>query len=339
MVVLGCVIVFVVIFAAAAYSFKTPSDLPKASQARVEKVENEVNWRCGDVEWTPLVSDTLLDEETEIQTGDKGRLNLQFAEGSTVEVKPGSEIKLESLHDPTNQLLIWILLNQGEISVRIAPFPSYRGFSVDTEAAMFIIDEGVPRFSVKQDTKSGLTTLAVEEGVVIIQPENPELQSINLGAGEQISLNSKKMGPIVAVGSPPSLEEPKELVHRQLDLGPLQQVCEMAEGEGQKEICGTWLWDLKAQAFNATWQNGAKAVLKVEKMSDGEIVLTRRDLSGTSEGLTARYVGRNAGDAIEGDVPIQLLAGTVTWEFNGSTSTGTWRARSPFFLGLGEVKK
>ncbi len=128
-------------------------------------------------------------------------------------------------------------------------------------------------------------------------------------------------------------EESKEIGFRLPDLGQIQE-CETLEG--QQEICGTWTWDRKAQAFNATWQNGATAVLKVEKMEGGEIVLMRRDLSGPSVGLSVRYFGFNAGSTIEGDVAIQLLKGTILGGSPGSPSGGTWHARSHFLLDLGQ---
>ncbi len=128
-------------------------------------------------------------------------------------------------------------------------------------------------------------------------------------------------------------EESKELGFRLLDLGQIQE-CETLEGS--QEICGTWAWDRKTQAFNATWQNGVTAELKVEKMESGEIVLLRRNLSGPFVGSSVRYFGFNAGSTIEGDVAVQLLKGTIIGGSPGSPSGGTWHARSHFLLDLGQ---
>ena len=128
------------------------------------------------------------------------------------------------------------------------------------------------------------------------------------------------------------LRVPAKRPHKLLDLGQMQ-VCE--SGKAEKEICGTWTWDFKAQAFNARSQDGVTATLKVEKIGGGQIVLIRRDLSGPSAGLVARYTAHQTGEEFEGDVPVQLLQGTVTWESHGSTSNGTWRARAHYYLDLG----
>jgi hypothetical protein len=53
------------------------------------------------------------------------------------------------------------------------------------------------------------------------------------------------------------------------------------------------------------------------------VVLTRYDSTGTSAGLSARYLGQLNGNKIEN--------GVVTWTWNGNTWSGTWRA------GIGNV--
>ncbi len=81
------------------------------------------------------------------------------------------------------------------------------------------------------------------------------------------------------------------------------------------EICGTWT--RMGDQFNAQWDNGASAMLYVERWDNGAVVLTRHDTVGSSAGLTARYEGRCTGNHVEG---------TVTWTWNGSTWSGTWSA-------------
>lgn len=81
------------------------------------------------------------------------------------------------------------------------------------------------------------------------------------------------------------------------------------------EICGTWT--RMDDHFNAQWDNGASAVLYVERWDKGAVVFTRQDTKGSSAGLTARYEGRCMGNHAEG---------TVTWTWNGSKWSGTWSA-------------
>ena len=82
------------------------------------------------------------------------------------------------------------------------------------------------------------------------------------------------------------------------------------------EICGTWT--LEGDHFNADWDNGATATIKVEKWDTTGVVLTRYDSTGSSAGLSARYEGQLNGNTIEN--------GVVTWTWNDNTWSGTWRA-------------
>jgi hypothetical protein len=81
------------------------------------------------------------------------------------------------------------------------------------------------------------------------------------------------------------------------------------------EICGTWT--LQGSHINAVWNNGAKATLNVEQFDNNGVVITHQDTVGTSAGLTARYEGRPIGNHVEG---------SVTWNWNGTTWSGTWKA-------------
>jgi hypothetical protein len=82
------------------------------------------------------------------------------------------------------------------------------------------------------------------------------------------------------------------------------------------EICGTWT--MEGNHINAVWNNGATATLNVESWSPAGAVLTRYDSGGSSAGLSARYEGQITGNKIEN--------GKVTWNWKGSTWSGTWKA-------------
>lgn len=297
----------------------------------MEKSSNQVLLLKSDKTWQPLASQQQLNEGATIQTGFDGTLQLRLDEGTLLTVEPSSSIVLDTLHDTQNQPLILISLKQGKIDVQMAPYQTYRSVTIGTELAAVIVYEGSPTFAVRYD--QGIATVGVKQGSVTIQPDNSDLSSTNVNEGEQVSFNSKKIGPIVAVGAPPSLEEPKELSYRIMELGHLEE-CEIPEGG--KELCGSWSWNRKTQKFDAEWANGAKGELAVEKMNNGELVLLRRDLSGPTAGLTARYSGQNAGNEITGDVVQALLKGTVTWEYHQTTTKGTWQAKSDYMLDLGE---
>ena len=86
---------------------------------------------------------------------------------------------------------------------------------------------------------------------------------------------------------------------------------------GNRTYIADWSYDKDHKRFQGRWTNGSEAVLKVKKLDQKRIVLTRTDKEGMTAGLTARYVGRESGN---------LVKGTVEWTFNGETTHGTWQA-------------
>jgi hypothetical protein len=300
------------------------------SAIKIESSENQVQWKQGDQSWQPMSFSHSLQEKMKVQTGETGTLLLRFGEGSRVKLEESTIIEIKSLHDPKNQPLINLSLEQGEMRVEIAAYDSYRSFLVTTPFSMLIASDGAPTFTVLQ--KDNLTTLAVKKnGNVTVQVDNPALQSIMVHPGEQISLNASKMGPLVVAGAPPSLEEPKELHYRLLELGQMQE-CETPEGK--KETCGTWSWNREKQQYDATWGDGTKGVLKVQQMSDGKLILNRQDELKGSSVLTAEYTGHDAGTKMIGDVAFQQLEGTVIWHDQGERIQGNWNATSSYFFNL-----
>lgn len=86
-------------------------------------------------------------------------------------------------------------------------------------------------------------------------------------------------------------------------------------------LCGVLTWDPSRRVFTAHWGNGAIATLTLVEYDDCGIVLERNDLTGSSRGLTARYVGRRQGNTV---------AGTVTWWWSAWSANpevhGVWNA-------------
>jgi hypothetical protein len=242
---------------------------------------------------------------------------------------PRTAVKLDALRNAYDEPLFWILLRQGEVEVQVSPrTSSQQTLSIHTPVTSAIAQGTL--FSVSHDPARKLTTVAVRKGIVLLQPQGQKLfhESMYLEPGQQVSLTRSVMGPVVAAGAPPSLTEP-ELPYALLDLGQWQ-VCE----DRETEICGSWDWDRKRQRFNATWSDSTSAVLKVEALGDGEIILSCVDCGQQSTGRKARYVGRNAGTDFDGDVAVQLIAGEVTWTEGGKQGRGTWRARSYYWIDL-----
>lgn len=157
--------------------------------------------------WEPFTIGNPLKGGSEIRTAGK-ELHLYFSEGSMVRLKPFTTISIGSLLDPLNQPVMNITLKKGEIRIQMALYNFYRKLVVMSGQARVMTSESEPIFSVKHNA---LTTVSVEKGALIIQFDDPKFQSIDLHSGEQISFNASKIGPIVTVEAPASLEEPGSL--------------------------------------------------------------------------------------------------------------------------------
>lgn len=75
-------------------------------------------------------------------------------------------------------------------------------------------------------------------------------------------------------------------------------------------ICGTWTLD--GDKYNAVWANGARAVITYQ-ISGNSVTFNRRDTG--QVGFTAVY---------EGQINGNQLKGTVTWTYQGRTTSGPW---------------
>jgi hypothetical protein len=86
------------------------------------------------------------------------------------------------------------------------------------------------------------------------------------------------------------------------------------ETDGQ-ETCGTWT--AAGDHFDARWDDGTTAVVRVVRFDADTVVLARED-TGATAGLTATYTGHVTDLGFE--------AGTVTWTRSGRSWSGTWSA-------------
>ncbi len=89
------------------------------------------------------------------------------------------------------------------------------------------------------------------------------------------------------------------------------------ETSGTETICGTWV--VQGNTINARWENGAAAVLTIERWDSDGVVITRYDPEGASAGLSAHYEGKL-------DAYNNIVDGRVTWDWKGSSWSGTWDA-------------
>jgi len=80
-------------------------------------------------------------------------------------------------------------------------------------------------------------------------------------------------------------------------------------------LCSTWT--LADSVYNARWEQGSQAVIRVGHFSADSVRFEREDPAGTSSGTRAVY---------QGTVSERTSAGIVTWTLGGTSFSGTWSA-------------
>jgi hypothetical protein len=98
--------------------------------------------------------------------------------------------------------------------------------------------------------------------------------------------------------------------------GNYPQTLHECEGSDLCEWKGTWT--LEGDHYNAQWENGALATIKIEKWDATGVILTRYDYAGTGAGFSGRYEGQLSGNTIRN--------GVLTYTYKGDTGTGKWNA-------------
>ena len=246
-----------------------------------------------------------------------------------------------------------IELQQGPLRVEVVN--DQVSLDVDTPTTT-VSSEGRNTFGVAYDPNSDSSVLTAYQNPIYIQPSNGNLAPFTLGSGQQVEVSSSGIGPITTAGQ--TTEGSTHFSPSGNDIygpvGETQGGCHTDPATGQticvetvsdfsnpsgvsstvqtgtsisipnslqecetstSEICGTWT--VQGSQINAVWDNGAEATLNVEQFDNNAVVITRQDTVGTSTGLTARYVGIPTGNHV---------GGSVTWNWNGATWSGTWKA-------------
>jgi hypothetical protein len=90
----------------------------------------------------------------------------------------------------------------------------------------------------------------------------------------------------------------------------------MTECEGG-DNCATWTFLWASGKGYGKWRNGEEAVLEIEALASGKIVVHRSDVTGAKEGLTATY---------DGTLTDHQLGGNFDYAYKGKTGSGYWNA-------------
>jgi FecR protein len=248
--------------------------------------------------WLPVERGTVLKAGDEITTGPDGSVTLAFADNSTVVLKNATQLKIATFFTEGGIIRTEILLKMGEVASKVNKSEATKSdFRIKTPTDVDSV-RGTA-FTVRYDPRTQTTTTMVEEGVVEVTPTNTSLRPVTLRAGQQVQVTQNRVGPITGSGNatPAAATVPRVI-----------RECETYQGT----ICGTWT--LRGNQFDAVWQNGAGAMVTIERFDRNAVVLMRRD---TNSDFTARYTGRVSGNRIDG---------SVTWTSQGRSWSGTWNA-------------
>ncbi len=85
-------------------------------------------------------------------------------------------------------------------------------------------------------------------------------------------------------------------------------------------IYSRWTFQPATGSFQARWNNGNQATLKLEAFDPQRIVVTRYDANGPTAGLRVRYEGLRSENGYKGD---------VTWYWQGRPQRGQWSIEMP----------
>lgn len=81
-----------------------------------------------------------------------------------------------------------------------------------------------------------------------------------------------------------------------------------------------WLYQPATRTFQASWQNGTRALLCLDEFDERHVVISRYDTSGPTAGLRVRYEGLRTASG---------YSGQVTWLWLDQARRGTWSVTLP----------
>ncbi len=177
-------------------SVTTTTPRPAQSTHSVRGITGEPEIRRAGGDWVPLLPDMELRESDEIATDPDSTAVFVLADGSTVRVEPGSQIKISVLTDPTLHLRARLDVAFGRIAARFNPQQRdyvVRGDMVlRTPTATASVRGTV--LSMVYDPKTRESLVSVEEGEVQVALVSDETKTVTLSEGMQVRSTASTLG-------------------------------------------------------------------------------------------------------------------------------------------------
>jgi hypothetical protein len=145
---------------------------------------DDVSVRAAGGVFANVSSGRQLRAADEVASGPDTEVTLTLRDGSTVRLSPATQIDLAALDSRKDNTKALVALKIGEISSRIGMGATISyNFGVKTDRATFDVREA--SFTVRQEKDTGMTTVSVDEGAVLVSPANMKLAPVTLRANQQ----------------------------------------------------------------------------------------------------------------------------------------------------------
>lgn len=180
---------------------RTPASSVSRSIARVVASRGDVSISRNGGSFVDMTAGTELHEGDDVSTGPDSEVTVTFADGSTMLLEPNTQISVASLYAQRNSIRVRMNLKLGAIAAKVNKSQTaVSDYSVKTPTATASV-RGTA-FTVQYDKQTQATTVAVEEGVVQITPNNARLRPLALRAGQQVQVAQTRVGPITGTSVP-----------------------------------------------------------------------------------------------------------------------------------------
>lgn len=163
---------------------------------RVTSISGDVSYRTPTREWADASAGQLLCFDDEVNTGPGSEAVLVFPNGSTVVVRPLTQIIVGTMTGESTNPKIQVLLKAGEIAAKVTQQKAIEAdFSVRTPTAT----AGVrgTEFTVRYEPKTRVTTVAVTQGTVSVDPAGPK-PPVLVKAGQAVAVTRAGARPVAA---------------------------------------------------------------------------------------------------------------------------------------------
>lgn len=175
-----------------------------ANQVTVVCVTPDCSARNGG-EWQTLTAGAVLAEGWEIACDPDGSATLQFAGGSTVSLKPTTQIKIAAFFQEGGAAKAEILLRIGEVAADVKKSGAVRS-DFQIRSPTVVASVRGTQFAVYYAPSTGTTIVSSIQDPVLVTPNNPKLPPVTITTDKEVALtptSESKIAPIGRAGAPP----------------------------------------------------------------------------------------------------------------------------------------